>query len=412
MSLTRFDKIEVWVWDLIYKIIRETPWRKVLWLLFLGVGIYLWAESIFIQFVVSPPVYRGLVVLYALLATGLLAVSMRRHWGWGGGLFNARSAKKALRLISKGANVNDRESKRSYTPLHVAAEEGRVDVARVLIEHGAQINDGNVKGGYTPLHLAAMGGHVEVAKHLVERGANVNKKRPEDRSTPLHIAAGFGNAEIANCLIIHGADMHAVSEDGFTPLHYAAIYGRAAVARLLREKGARKNYGCVPPLILAAQHGHAEVTRALLETGSQVNEMSDGWAPLHEAAYRTFHGTSEQDYAAVVKVLIEHGADVNIQGNPKSGNFKNYTALHFAISKGQAEIAKVLVKHGASLKICNGSGETPLHMAAWCDHANIVRLLVDHGANLNAKDAKSNTPLMVADKKAAKVLRQALQAER
>ena len=59
------------------------------------------------------------------------------------------------------------------TSLHLAAQKGHVDVAKVLVENGADVNaiDGF---GQTTLHLAAFYGHVDVAKVLVENGADVN----------------------------------------------------------------------------------------------------------------------------------------------------------------------------------------------------------------------------------------------
>ena len=55
----------------------------------------------------------------------------------------------AIKLLSKGANIDDQENKAGVTPLSVAAEEGHVNVVRALIEHGADLEAGE-RNGYTP----------------------------------------------------------------------------------------------------------------------------------------------------------------------------------------------------------------------------------------------------------------------
>lgn len=74
----------------------------------------------------------------------------------------------------------------NMTALHIAAQEGRVESARVLLAGGAQIDilvrsrNNFCCGDYTALHLAALGGHLDVVKHLVEEGADVHVKCQDD----------------------------------------------------------------------------------------------------------------------------------------------------------------------------------------------------------------------------------------
>ncbi|TRM57323.1 ankyrin repeat-containing domain protein, partial [Schizophyllum amplum] len=61
------------------------------------------------------------------------------------------------------------------TPLHRAAEDGHLELARLLVDHGADI-EAQEEEGRTPLHLTAEGGHCEVARFLIDKGADVDSR--------------------------------------------------------------------------------------------------------------------------------------------------------------------------------------------------------------------------------------------
>ena len=54
----------------------------------------------------------------------------------------------------------------------MSAQDGELDVTRLLLNAGANVNVIKHHGG-TPLHLAAEEGHAEIAKALADAGANV-----------------------------------------------------------------------------------------------------------------------------------------------------------------------------------------------------------------------------------------------
>ncbi len=65
------------------------------------------------------------------------------------------------------------QNKDGKTPLHLASEQGQVDLARMLIECGADPM-AKTYDEKTPLHLASEWGRVDIARILIERGAKVN----------------------------------------------------------------------------------------------------------------------------------------------------------------------------------------------------------------------------------------------
>ena len=82
---------------------------------------------------------------------------------------------EARRLLCQGENIDAKED--GKTPLHVAAEMGRLDVARMLVVDGHANVHAKDEYRRTPLHWAAEKGHLAVARMSVVTGrANVYRR--------------------------------------------------------------------------------------------------------------------------------------------------------------------------------------------------------------------------------------------
>ena len=62
----------------------------------------------------------------------------------------------------------------NWTPLHFAADEGKVEVVKELLKSNEIDIDSKSTIGRTPLHLAAMEGHTEIVRILTEHNASEN----------------------------------------------------------------------------------------------------------------------------------------------------------------------------------------------------------------------------------------------
>ena len=71
-------------------------------------------------------------------------------------------------------------------------------------------------------------------------------------------------------------------------------------------------------------------------------------------------------------------------------------ALHIAAQSGNAEIVKLLLEHGAEVDAKNKYGESALHVAARSGNAEIVELLLTHGADLTLSNNANFTALDIA----------------
>ncbi len=143
-------------------------------------------------------------------------------------------------------------------------------------------------------------------QRLLKAGADVNAAQ-SDGATALHWAAYHGDATLAEQLLKAGANPAAANRNGSTPMWLAANQGDAAVLEALLDGGASANEDLPlgrKPLMLAARSGVVEAVNVLLEHDADPNdtETQRGTNALMQAA--------DQGHAAVLKKLIEHGANV------------------------------------------------------------------------------------------------------
>jgi len=129
-------------------------------------------------------------------------------------------------------------------------------------------------------------------------------------------------------------------------------------------------------LLATAEAGDVEGVRHWLERGGDPNVL--------DPAKRTPMWLTE--IPQIVRLLIEHGADVNVIGS----EHYNEVVLHNACRRGQIEIIDLLIKAGADLDVRNSLGQTPLMEAARYGELAAVQRLVAAGADLNLRSAQNN----------------------
>ena len=94
-------------------------------------------------------------------------------------------------LLKLGANLNVR-NKSGDTPLHIAVEEGRIEIVEILLEAGADIQVEDHENN-TPLHLAAIRGSLGIIASLVDAGASLHKKGNYQFHEGLHKVTDHGD---------------------------------------------------------------------------------------------------------------------------------------------------------------------------------------------------------------------------
>lgn len=150
--------------------------------------------------------------------------------------------------LEDGADLNFSlyfsDTQRDYTDvtfnaLHAAAASGNEDVINYLLEQKMDIN-AQTPDGWTPLFIAARDGRCEAAKLLIFRGADTNVQTNLG-ATALLMAATQPypteeeRTELVTYLLENEADPDLATVNNLPVIYYAAVTDRLPVVQLLLE---------------------------------------------------------------------------------------------------------------------------------------------------------------------------------
>lgn len=125
---------------------------------------------------------------------------------------------------------------------------------------------------------------------------------------------------------------------------------------------------------LAALGGAGQISVLLASEPKAVHEYSgDGFTALHVASYF--------GHADVVKLLLDHGAEVD----KLAMNGSDLTPLQSAVSNCNEDAVRAILEFKPDVNVRMMGGFTPLMTAYALEDQEIVELLIDAGADKQAK---------------------------
>jgi ankyrin repeat protein len=235
-------------------------------------------------------------------------------------------------LLAAGADINQ-VTGYGWSPLLVATQNRYYKLGSYLLEHGADVNLAN-KGLWTPLYLATDNrniesgdypvrkpdmDHLDYIKLLLDKGASVNARikdstetrtvftnqwLDENGATAFLRASQSGDVPLMKLLLAHGADPKID-----TVLHVTALQVAAGIGWV---EGITYEWSPAQTL---------EAVKMLLDLGLDPNAQADtGRVALHGAAHK--------GATAVVQVLVDHGAKLNIRDYGNTDNRGGKLAIH------------------------------------------------------------------------------------
>jgi cytohesin len=235
-------------------------------------------------------------------------------------------------LLAAGADVNQTTGY-GWSPLLVATQNRYYKLGAYLLDHGADVNLAN-KGAWTPLYLATDNrniesgdypvrkgdmDHLDFIKLLLDKGANVNARMKdstetrtvftnqwlsEDGATAFLRASQSGDVPLMKLLLAHGADPKID-----TVLHVTALQVAAGIGWV---EGITYEWS-TPQTI--------EAVKMLLDLGLDPNAQAD-------TGRTALHGAAHKGSTAVVQILVDHGAKLDVHDYGNTDNRGGKLAIH------------------------------------------------------------------------------------
>ncbi len=273
------------------------------------------------------------------------------------------------------------------TPLLYAARGGCIGCIEALLKGGADIDMPN-PDGMTPIMMAIDNSHFEAARYLLDHGANPHTWDWWGRTPIYAVVnmrggpdSNAGSREPASLDLVK-----ALLNAGVNPNHQLNMLQPSRNGNSGRFKDDLLNTGATP-LLRAAQTFDNEVMKALLEHHALADlPNAMGVTPLMAAAgIGTRTGQSvlgpgppadvEARSIETMEILLKAGANVNARvtdttsltariarASTMTGR-EGQTALFFAAQSGRGAVVRFLLEHGADVNAMGDSGKSLLNAA-------------------------------------------------
>ena len=307
-----------------------------------------------------------------------------------------REAVKAL--LKDAADVNAAQGD-GMTALHWAALGGDAELAQMLVYAGANVKAATRLGNYTPLFLAAREGKAGAIPVLVKAGADA-RQATATGTTPLMVAAQSGNVATVRALIDAGVDVNAVENvRGLSAVMFAAAANRHEVIALLATKGANLEAATkVIDLSSLTRGGMGFNGGNPPVPGQPPREGQQGGPQAAAPAQAGRPGAPGAPPAAAAPANRRPpqvpGVDRQFQLNELVAGQGGFTPLLFAARDGFMESAVALLDAGADVnKVAASDKNSPLLTALINGHFDLAQVLVDRGADINWAADNGVTPL-------------------
>lgn len=248
-------------------------------------------------------------------------------------------------LLELGVDPNRRSDwdMGPWSPLHCAIHNRKMELVEFLLANGAELD----------VHTAAALGRVDELERLLDEVPDRVHERGGDGCMPLHFA---GSEQAAQVLLDRGADIEGRCIDHYsTPVQYLAD-PRPKIARYLFVQGA------MPDIFSAAMAGCTDTVAKLIKQDESVLKQ--------QISQETFPPGPDHDVQNIMAFTIGNGC----------------SPLHAATIGNQPAVIKLLIELGADPNVRGGYDDAaPLHQAAWRDNLLAAQALIECGANYDLR---------------------------
>jgi ankyrin repeat protein len=273
--------------------------------------------------------------------------------------------------------------------VEVACGLGSAEIVKAFIAKGADV----VKDARC-LFYAAGSGHRDIVALLLDLRSTNPAASGADKVRLLEYAAGLGDIPLCDLIVSKAGELLAARAEGMQALVAAAAFleapgsGSRAARELLAASGIN---GATQDekdaaLRLALEAGDFTRSRSLLAKGALPRSGGPTKGPLA----LSIQAGADLD---LIHELLSRGADVNDRGQSEM------SAINLASWRQRPDVVKLLLEHGANPNLQEPGGDTPL-MESLRGPREIIEMLLAAGADLDVKctffDGYRSTALMRA----------------
>jgi ankyrin repeat protein len=328
----------------------------------------------------------------------------------------------ALRALLDGdaGRLHVRMKPYDWSLLHIAAHSGRLEVVDLLLTRGLDVNLRETGDNTYAMHWAAAAGHLDVVRRLADAGGDVMGHGDDHELEVIGWATCWDAQDeavqhaVASFLVSRGARHHIFSaialnladevrrivsadpsalntrqsrnENHRTPLHFAVVKNRQEIISLLLDLGADPLAVDGSGQPIAAYVTAPDTDRRVLEkiramTSAEFVSAARGHRPARGGPMDLLALLGLDDWESAARLLAENPGLIEPSGG----------VLHLMAKRNDLAAVKWLLEHGADPngRWAHWDAEvTPLHLAASQGHVDVVRLLLDKGADPGIRDSK------------------------
>lgn len=279
-------------------------------------------------------------------------------------------------LVSRGVDVNSPFIKAKYMPKfrNSTGKLHAADCLRFLLDSGAGVDMNADKSLTEALYVAISRNYEEISRLLLERGANVNELAGQEGfSLQAAVAHTYNerDTEFVKYLLDLGADPNAQEGTSITVLQAACAYQPSSEG--------------LP----------AKIMKLLIDHGADVSLKGGEYGTTALQAACEKHVVP----ISVMQIFLENGADVNAQGGYYGNALQAACQVKtFSEQDRRSEAVKLLLSYGADVRAEGGYYGTTLQAtcAQRYDKEDIARLLIRSGADVNTQGGRYGTALQAA----------------
>ncbi|CAF3345195.1 unnamed protein product [Rotaria socialis] len=317
-----------------------------------------------------------------------------------------------LYLIDNDEHLEERVNEiddQAELALELALTTKQDSMAENLVRHKADINHIDNKN-QTLLHLAIKRGDEHSGTFLIKHSCLLDHQTNTFHETPLHLLSSLnpmilssdiisGMCRVAQLMLEYGADTNKKDSQGNTCLHRAILANNIDVFQeLLKSPNVslnERNMDDHVPLWFALQQAEQKhldfknetFASLLVERGATIDDID----PIVNDSL--LHKCARHHYQSAGIYLIEKGANINHM------NKQGETALHLTSQFGLEQLTNVLLEHGANPNIqtyltssladevnVNVGLQSPIHRAVYASQERILNIYI----NMHEKSSDEN----------------------